>query len=424
MTPDRHGLGVYLQSVNEEVQTLKMSSELWFRSPPLHEINVNDRFVRSLVGAGLEWTASASTACGEHAESQPDRLWSKYWDAATHSRDIAVHFGAPGHRTLREYFTVDTGRSGEVALARARRTVTAHSPADYLLQTIDRVSAATGAAPAQSCRRVMSLLSRDWPRSVPAHQDPSGAALTASQVLREFRDSVEARTSARRRPHRASPDPGTGPNPGTGGPSVLLTAAEARELASSYMLGRFCFTAQECLMAMRLVGTPRLQAALLAVQLQLTAGSLGPLDRLVTAFGTPRALLPFTEAFVNRHGYGSSRLSLSPNPKLITVLCNNVVPAIAGELLRKGAHAEDLDADTVRAGVVAARRRHVFEILIALFDRVDGPDPNTVQLSGFSMRVCPALVPFTAFLETWLPYHFARLPRGGPAPLERKIGDV
>ncbi|MFF3884286.1 hypothetical protein [Streptomyces sp. NPDC001914] len=155
---------------------------------------------------------------------------------------------------------------------------------------------------------------------------------------------------------------------------------------------------------------PRLQSALLAVQLHLTASSAEPLANLVASLGTPRVLLPFTEAFVDGFGYGSSkRIDLCPNPKLITVLCNNVVPAIAGELLLKGAQAADLDSDSIRAGVTAARRRHIYEIMIALFNRVDTLPSDIVALSGFNRRVCPAAVPFSAFLEEWLPYYFDRL---------------
>ncbi|MGW3631420.1 hypothetical protein ACWD7F_14815 [Streptomyces sp. NPDC005122] len=399
MTPDREGLEVYLRSVNEEIQTTKMSSELWFRSPPRYRIHANDRFVRSLMGEGLRW-ATSPTVPSEPAASHPSSVRSVYWDAATRVREAAVHFGAAGHRSLDGYLTLDTGRSGEAALMRARRDTAPRTPADYLLRSVDRFSATTGADPARSCREAMRVLSRDWPLLVRACRDRTGSAPRASDVLREFHHSVETRAGRTSGPEHPSPDPRAD------GPPVLLTTAEARELATSYMLGRLPFTAQEYRMARELVAVPRLQSALLAVQLRLTKGSLESLGGIVTAFGTPRVLLPFTEAFVNRSGYGpSTRVDLSPNPKLITVLCNNVVPAIAGELLRGGAQADDLDSDFVRAGVAAARRRHIYEIMIALFNRVDGSPADMVALSGFSMRVCPAAVPFSAFLEEWLPYY-------------------
>ncbi|UUU30012.1 hypothetical protein JIX56_08980 [Streptomyces sp. CA-210063] len=404
MTPERRSLDIYLQSVNEQIQTTKMSSELWFRSPPRHQIRANDQFVRVLMSGGLAPAASPPISVAELAEPCPSAVRSAYWVQATRTRDVAVHFGAAGHTYLHEYFTADAGRSREAARARARRTVAPSTPADYLLRSIDRLTAATGADPAESCRKNMRILARDWPRLVRSCQAPPDSALPASRVLREFYRSAATENPPGHGPKHTPPS-----SPGDG-PPVLLTEAEAREMATSYMLGRLPFTAQEYRMAAELVAMPRLQSALLAVQLQLTASSAEPLARLVAGFGTPRVLLPFTEAFVDRFDYSSSAgIDLSPNPKLITVLCNNVVPAIAGELLRKKAQAPDLDSDSIRAGVIAARRRHIYEIMIALFNRADTLPPDMVALSGFNRRVCPAAVPFSAFLEEWLPYYFERL---------------
>jgi hypothetical protein len=404
MTGDRQSLDVYLRSVNEDIQTTKISSELWFRSPSQNEIRKNDRFVRSLVGMGLGWATSSTTVWSGLAKTDPDQLRSTYWGAAHESRGIAVHFGASGHRTLGEYFSVDAGRSGVAALARAQQAVTASSSADYLLRSIVRLSAVGNCSPGRSCRRAMVLLSHDWPELIRVHCERSGPVLSAADLIRDFHDSVEAGTAQRRGTENLAP------SPSADNASVLLTAAEATQLAATYMLGKYCYTAQEFFMAKSLVAMPRLQSALLAMHLHLTAGSLEPLGRLLSGFGTQRVLLPFTEAFVNCHGYRSSRLGLSPNPKLLTVLCNNVVPAIAGELLRMGASARDLDSDAIRAGVVAARRRQVFEIMIALFDKADTLSLGAVALSGFSTRVCPALVPFYAFLKDWLPYYFECFP--------------
>jgi hypothetical protein len=400
MITDRYDLDVYLQSVNEQIQTTKMSSELWFRSPPANEIRQNDRFVRSLIGEGLSWAISVDQAVQQTTRSDSVSMRNSYWEAAERARDVAVCFGAAGHRTLDEYFTVDPRRSGEAALVRADQAVTASSPADYLLQSIRRLSRVSGTPPAESCRWVMAALARDWPDLVPLRLGQS-PPVDAAHPLREFCSSVEVRGAQRRGPECNSQ------GVSTDNPRALLSETEAREFATTYMLSRYCFTVQEYRMAERLVAVPRLKSALLAAQLHLIAGSRESLGMLLTRFGTPRVLLPFTELFVNRHGYQSSVLELSPNPKLITVLCNNVVPAIAGELLRRGAHVEHLDADVIRAGVVAARRRHVFEIMIALFDRIEGSGPD-VGLSGFSMRVCPGLVPFCNFLLDWLPYYFDR----------------
>ncbi|MFI9390804.1 hypothetical protein ACIG53_07975 [Streptomyces bauhiniae] len=401
MTVDRDNLDIYLRSVNEEIQTMKMSSELWFRSACPQQIRANDRFVRSLMGEGLDWGTSAPQNRPELPGPRRCPVRREYWSAVTSAQDVAVRFGAADHPTLQAYFTVDAGRSGEAAFARARSAVVPLAPADYLLRSIDRIAVGTGTGPADACRKAMRMLSRDWSHFVDACRARPHAPLHASAVLREFHEAVVTRSIP-----RSGPDP-TPPDSRADGPQVVLTEAEARELAASYLIGRLPFAAQEYRMAGELVAMPRLQEALLAAQLHLTAGSLKPVGALVNRLGTLRSLLPFTEAFVNRTGYGpSGRLDLSPNPKLITVLCNNVVPAIAGELLRRGAQAEDLDSESIRAGVIAARRRHIYEVMIALFDRAEGLPPGMVTLSGFNVRVCPAAVPFSSFLEEWLPFYF------------------
>ncbi|WAZ26568.1 hypothetical protein STRCI_008162 [Streptomyces cinnabarinus] len=406
MTSDRHDLDTYLQSVNEQIQTTKMSSEMWFRSPSRHQIHVNDRFVRSLMQEGLAPAASPlTTSAAEQLDRDPSDLRSAYWAQATRTRDIAVRFGAADHASLHTYFTADPGRSSQAAGARARRTVTPSSPADYLIRSIDRLTATTGSHPADSWRKIMRTLAHDWPRLVHTCQASPDSAVPASHILREFYHATERENLPSNGPKQTPPS-----SPG-GSPSIVLTEGEAREMATSYMLGRLPFTAQEYDMAARLVTMPRLQSALLAVQLQLTASSVEPLTRLVAGIGTPRVLLPFTEAFVDRFDYSSpARIDLCPNPKLITVLCNNVVPAIAGELIRKRARAADLDSESIRAGVIAARRRHIYEIAIALFNRADTLPRHMITLSGFNRRVCPAAAPFSAFLEQWLPYHFDRHP--------------
>ncbi|MEW2317249.1 hypothetical protein [Streptomyces bauhiniae] len=403
MTVDRHHLDIYLRSVNEEIQTMKMSSELWYRSACPQQIRANDRFVRSLMSAGLDWGTSAPQDRPEPPQPRRCPVRREYWSAVTSALDVAVRFGAADHPSLDAYFTVDTGRSGAAAFSRARSAVVPLSPADYLLRSIDRIAVRTGIGPADACRKAMRMLSRGWALYVDACRGQPHTPVHASAVLREFHESVVSGPIPR---SESDPKP---QNPCADGPQVVLTETEAREFAATYMIGRLPFTAQEYRMARELVAMPRLQEAVLAAQLHLTAGSLKAVGALVGRLGTLRSLLPFTEAFVNRSGYGpSGRLDLSPNPKLITVLCNNVVPAIAGELVRRGAQAEDVDSVSIRAGVIAARRRHIYEVLIALFDRAEGLPAGMVTLSGFNVRVCPAAAPFSAFLEEWLPFYFDR----------------
>ncbi|TDC29567.1 hypothetical protein E1211_25770 [Micromonospora sp. 15K316] len=385
------------------MQTAKLASEVWLRSAPAHVVVENDHFVRSLVRGGLAPGERGRDPDGlDPIEADPVLLREHYWDRVTRAKRVAVQFGAADHDDLDDYFTVAPERSSRATLERARTTIGPGSPADFLLRSIDRLAATKHVSHSEACREAMRLLAAAWPDLVErSHAAPGAAPPTVERVLAEFHAAVGAghvgRGTAPGRP-RAPEDP----------VDARLTTVEARELASLYMLGRRCFTDEELRLAQRLAENPRLRYALLATHLRLVAESGAEAVRLTVGWGTTRALLPFTEAFVNRTGYASPVIDLSPNPKLITVLCDNVLPAVAGELIGRNAAEDALDADALVAGVQAAVRRGVFAVTIGLFHRSERPD--VAALSGFSRRVCPAVTPFGGFCRRWLPYYFERCP--------------
>ncbi|WP_431728981.1 hypothetical protein [Verrucosispora sp. TAA-831] len=438
MRPDRRRLDGYLRHVNEEMQTAKLASEVWLRSAPGHLVAENDRFVRSLVRSALPRGGPGPDALGPLLDD-PAALRSYYWQRVTRAKPMAVHFGAADHDELDDYFTVSAERSTFAAMARARATIAPDSPAGHLLRGIDRRTE-PGTSPAESCRQVLHLLSTHWRDLVgQCRGGPDGVCPGVGTVLAAFDEALasgrlrsrgprsgpdapppaDARsgdTDARRRDSGVRPtDTDARTSDSDGRPThgdARLTEAEVGELARLYLLGRLCFSDEELRLAQRLARRPRLQYALLATHLRLVADASATAARLVAAWGTTRVLLPFTEAYVNRTGYRSPVIDLSPNPKLVTVLCHNVLPAVAGELIHRGADEDALDSDVLAAGVEAAIRRGVFSITVGLFHRT-GP-PDAVRLSGFSRRVCPAATPFARHCTQWLPSYFDRWP-GSPA---------
>ncbi|QKW12732.1 hypothetical protein [Verrucosispora sp. NA02020] len=408
MRADRRRLDGYLRHVNEEMQTAKLASEVWLRSAPGHLVAENDRFVRSLVRGALARGDPGPDPLDPFLDD-PAALREHYWQRVTRAKPTAVHFGAADHDELDAYFTVSAERSTSAATARARDTIAADSPAGHLFRSIDRLTG-SGTSPAESCRQVLDLLSTHW-RDLVAQcpAGPGGVRPEVGTVLAAFH---EALVSGRlgRRPPQSVPD---APPPAESA-DARLTDAEARELARLYMLGRLCFSDGELRLAQRLARLPRLQYALLATHLRLVAESSATAARLAADWGTTRVLLPFTEAYVNRTGYRSPVIDLSPNPKLVTVLCHNVLPAVAGELVGRQADEHALDSGVLAAGVEAAIRRGVFSITVGLFHRADPPD--TVRLSGFSRRVCPAATPFARHCQRWLPFYFDRWPGASPRP--------
>ncbi|RKN19889.1 hypothetical protein D7147_13270 [Micromonospora musae] len=403
MRPDRRGLESYLRCVNEEMQTAKLASEVWLRSAPAQVVVENDHFVRSLVRSGLPPGDPDPDPDGLDAiAADPVALREQYWRRVVRAKPVAVHFGAADHDDLDDYFTVAAERSTRATLERARTTTGPGSPADLLLRSIDLLAAKKGSSPSEACRDAMRLLATAWPELVErARPAPEAATPTVESVLAAFHDDLRA--------GHLGKGPAAGRAGAHDGPvDARLTRVEVGELARLYLLARLCFTDEEVHLAQRLARHPRLRYALLATHLRLVAESSATAVRLVADWGTTRVLLPFTEAFVNRAGYASPVIDLAPNPKLITVLCNNVLPAVAGELIGRNADEDALDAEVLAAGVQAAARRGVFAVTIGLFGETERRD--VASLSGFSRRVCPAATPFAAFCRQWLPYYFDRCP--------------
>ncbi|WP_433349548.1 hypothetical protein [Micromonospora sp. CA-111912] len=409
MHPDREKLDTYLQFVNEEMQTAKLASEMWFRSAPGAVVAENDHFVRSVLRRGLSHAEPPSESGDvEPLPTGPAALRARYWQRVVDAKPVAVHFGAADLDGLDDYFDVATDRSSQAAVARLRAETTPRSPADHLLRSVEQVAAVLGTSHSESCRQTMNLLSTDWCDLVRrCRNGPEPALPTADRVLSAFYASISPELVRQ----RLLTPPSRSRHRHRGAAEASLTSSQAREMARSYMLARLCFSAEEVRVARRLASHPRLQYALLATQLQLVAASSHRARQLTRDWGTARVLLPFTEAFVSSNGYRSSVTDLAPNPKLITVLCNNLLPAVAGELLIRDAGPDDLDAGTLAAGVQAAYQRGVFAVTIGLFHGT--AEPGVVSLSGFSRRVCPAARPFAAFCRRWLPYFFERYPGPG-----------
>ncbi|MDG4809273.1 hypothetical protein O7634_21195 [Micromonospora sp. WMMD1120] len=366
--PERARLDTYLESVNEERQTTKLASEVWFQTPSPEVTARNDDFVRTLVRRVLPSEAS-SPGSGALAAvlADPAALSAYFWQRVLAAKPVAVRFGAADLDSLDSYFRLTPGRSLPAAVARLRGQTTPGSPAAHLLRRVERLALRRGRTHAEACRELMDRLAARW-----------------SDVVQERHDGPDA---ARR---------------------VLLTTGEAGELARVYRLARLCFSAEEFRVAQLLADSPRVRYAILATQLHLVAEVSRRAPELVGSWGTTKVLLPFTEAFVNRAGYSSPVLDLAPNPKLITVIGNNMLPAVAGELLRRGVAVDDLDAGILADGVRSAVRRGVFRVTIGLFHRTGARD--AVSLSGLSRRVCPAVRPFGAFCQRWLPYFLDRYP--------------
>lgn len=81
-------------------------------------------------------------------------------------------------------------------------------------------------------------------------------------------------------------------------------------------------------------------------------------------------------------------VELAPNPKLAKAFTNNILPAIAMELIENDRTVDELEPDDIRKGVERARKAHLFQLDIGEFRRHD-EDDRLVTLRSIFSAVCP-----------------------------------
>jgi hypothetical protein len=115
------------------------------------------------------------------------------------------------------------------------------------------------------------------------------------------------------------------------------------------------------------------------------------------------SLEPFTEIFV---GIGDRYV---PNPKLLRVIGNNALPAIARVMLAEDVDMFDITPSFIQEGVVLAKKLQVFQTQIGEFAKRQPVNQEiesvgaTVELKSVFTRTCPAMNMFTDALATNLP---------------------
>lgn len=404
MTTVSNELTQYLEWVNETRQTMKIGSEQFMVSPPAHILRENDRFVRRLIASSL----LVHQPSDDLLDRQPlrrmmDDVESWYWGEARRGAGVSLDFGATDHAHVSAHFQVDVMRAWPTRVRSLRDAHPGPSLTNEFLHLIDSVAEQRSTTVPQACRVVMTELSRRWSAT------GNGARSCEAEPEKGLREALREAGS-----HQWSNVPrerrgrvGRDYYDGTAYP-LLTSESEVREFAAAYALGRLGYNTREMELAQLVASDPRLQYALLAFHSVVTIQARAVAAPLVQRYGDPRVLLPFTEICVDANRYRSSSVDLVPNPKLITVLTNNVVPAISGVMARDQVSLDGLNGSLIREGVASAVSRGIFEVRVGAFNRAEPKDQAT--LDGMTLRVCPARDPFAQMCQAWLPFLFDRYP--------------
>lgn len=394
-------LSQYLQCVNETRQTMKIGSEQFMVSPPPPVVRTNDRFVRRLISRSLP----AIEPSDEVLDRLPLRMGvadvkSWYWAESQRGRKVALRFGAADHANVDKYFDVDVTRAWLTRAQTLRQAHPAPSLTSELLQLVESIAASQSISVPQASRAAALQLSRAW-----STQDP---AVHTERNLREALRELCADHGPSGTSGGVLRDP-TCPER-LGGAAFPLSSpeSEVQEFAGVFGLSRLDFDVREMELSHRIARDPRLQYALLAFHSIVVVQARTIAAKLVARFGDSHVLLPFTELCVDVDGYSSPSVDLVPNPKLITVLVNNILPGISGIMLRDEVPLDRLNGSVIQQGVASAVSRGIFEVRIGAFNRSESDSEPT--LDGMTLRVCPARDPFAQLCARWLPFLFERYP--------------
>lgn len=160
------------------------------------------------------------------------------------------------------------------------------------------------------------------------------------------------------------------------------------------------YTDQELALADTVMGTPNMQHAILIFHQRM-------IKRAESYFGAHAERLahnlePFTEIFITRPDT-TGAASLVPNPKLVPVIGNNIIPAVARLLLGRGEqNPSNIKSSDIAHGIELAKNLGVFQTEVGQFTNYDS-ETDSAELTTLFARTCPAMQMFSQALREDLP---------------------
>lgn len=407
-------LDAYQSVIDAEKRTSRRASEVFFDMPPLDVAIEGERLVRDdLNDTYHDFVTVAPEITPPTKEFEHIR--ESYWDKAKHVPPIA---GAYENASLDDYFKVDRERSEAAIRQNVRQNYAADSPPVLLLDAIEYYAASLEIDTMTAARVATMHLGLQLPfMKMKAQQLCTELGIDSVQatslVFAEFStiavpDHVQTiQDSSDRSLFRGMANKVLGPDEQPevdlldSAPALRLYSHDATGLTKVYKLERRPYDDAELQIASQLTDDPRIQAALIQFQMAIVEYSATYLQKHPERAG--HSLLPFSEFFV------MTDQGLTPNPKLLKVLCNNFLPALAGLMKRKqlSAVGELQGADFAEAAL-EARDRRVFFAQIGKFNNHDAAT-DTVELDAFISRTCPGMQTLTKGLAHQMPAIFDQL---------------
>lgn len=399
-------LDAYLEIIDENVRTSRRASEIFFNMPPLTVAVEGERLVRDDLGE----TYSEFLQPGDDTKiTTPINGFSvlrdSYWSQAQQVGEVS---GAYPGATLADYLLVDLERSEVAIRASIRENYDPISPPQLLLDAMERYVSAMDIDIMTAARVATKHLQLQLPfmktkAEELIHDEGISKVEATNRVFQDFVDiSVQAhilklKESNEENPLRGFINKVIAPDEVgllDDAPPLRLSAHDATGLTKVYKLERRPYDVEELKLADELAQDPLVQATLITFQMAIVDYSKEYLEAHTDRAG--HSLLPYSEFFIK------AEQRFIPNPKLLKVLCNNYLPALAGIIRKTGTSLQDVTGDQLSEAAVSARKRRVFFAQIGKFNNFD-PETQTVELDAFVSRTCPGMQILTNSLSTWMP---------------------
>jgi hypothetical protein len=395
-------------------RTARHASEGGFNSPLPEHVGLAVRNIRTDINGAFQ-DARQETDPGDEARIPLTQLKAEYWERA--SRVDVKHGAKPGY-DLDKYLTIGPGRTYAEIKERIENEYPEGSVPRSVLDGIDAYHEVLQVNPAHAATITMELIGRHLGDihnranilEETGEYEPKDATAKAfsdyitEQVPYHIHTIIEkygyGDDAVRPVMSKSSFYPLSEHE--SEGKSLVLAENDAAGLVEVYDIQSRPYDETTLAMGDELAQIPEMQKAMIQVQEDLVEASAGYLKmHPERAAGN---LENFSEIFVPE--YVNDRMDLLPNPKLLLAMVNNVMPAVATQLLRRGGSAEAVTVDDINEGVhIAAKEFKLFQTKIGQFNKYD-PVKGTTELQSTFQVVCPANSLFPNFLTAKLAKHY------------------
>jgi len=387
--------------------TTRHASEDRLDCPPLGEAVSAERIMRTTLHDMFDAYVSVEVRGTPTLQEVKDYYWQK-------ARDVTPDHGAKSNFSLDDYFRVDQDRHYDAIRETVVTQYTPDSIPVVLFGAVDDYQRDLGLDSVNASRMMLTLLKKNTPIISDQAQSFMAMGASPSEASRKaFRDFAETTVpmhiaflqdkgselvgSLSTIVNKSSiyPDIDTS---NKGKSPLLISTEDAAGFTKVSRIQERPYSAQELAMADRLYDNPTLQKAVLMFHMSYVDYATRYLEQHPDRL--QYSLEPFTEIFV-----ATEPGVYVPNPKLIRVIGNNTLPAVARMLIKEGVGIDSLTSSFLQDGAVLAKKLHVFQTQIGQFNQTQRAD-GLIDMHSIFTRTCPAMKMFTDALTQQLPVFY------------------